>query len=422
MGPDKPHADPAPPDWRYRALIALLAPLLTGHSLWQALRHRDARMARQKLGRGQRRRNDRPLWIHMSSVGEVNAAQALVAELRRRHPELPILATTFTPNGARTATARLGPGVEHVYLPLDFACAVSAFLDAVRPRCAVVVETEIWPELFHQCRRRRVPLLIVNGRLSERTLRRADWVREGYRRALQNADRVLARSELDAQRFIELGMPQDRVTVMGNIKFAPAARTVRPIALPRPYVVAASTHEDEELQLGRAWLDSTLARGHLLVMVPRHPERGRAILGQLRPLDPELAARSDRREPGAAARLYLADTLGELQDFIAGAELVCMGGSLVPRGGQNPIEAARLGKVTLFGPHMENFAEERALLLEHGAAVEAKSAEEMIGTAAELLADRQRLAAMGARAQAALVAREDVAERYADALEPYLSR
>jgi 3-deoxy-D-manno-octulosonic-acid transferase len=413
----------AEPDWRYRALIAALGPLLAGHALWLALRARDPRMARQKFGFSLPHRNDRPLWLHMSSVGEVNAARPLVAALRRRRPELPILVTTFTPTGAATAAATFGTGVEHVYLPLDFRPGVRRFLRRVRPRCALVIETEIWPRLFHECAAEGVPLLIVNGRLSARTLDRPPWMRAIFGTALAKVDRILARSQTDADGFAALGAPAERIAVIDNLKFArpdAEAGPPAPITLPRPYIVAASTHDDEELRLARAWLASPLRASHLLVIVPRHPQRKASILAQLRPLGAPLAVRSDGDAVDAATELYLADTFGELPRFIAGAELVFTGGSLVPRGGQNVIEVARLGKTALFGPHMEHFADERDLLVDNDAAIAVADVDGLMREIARLLASPERLRAIGERAQRLVEARGDVAERYLEALALWL--
>lgn len=414
---------PVKPDWRYRCLFTLLTPLLAWHSIAQARRADDARMARQKLGKDLPQRDDRPVWIHMASVGEVNAAYPLVMALRQQFPQLPLLVSTFTPTGAATARKRLGEEIEHVYLPLDMDRAVQAFFECIKPRCALIMETEIWPRLYYHCRRHDIPLLIVNGRLSRRSMDKPRWVRAIYARALQHVDRVLARSETDAQRFAALGMAQDRIQVIDNIKFAatPAAQQVTPVRLPRPYVLAASTHDDEELQLSRAWLQSSLARDYLLVIVPRHPKRKGAILQQLRPLSDEVAVRSEDDELTTHTRIYLADTFGELPGFIAGAELVCMGGSFIPRGGQNVIEVARLGKVALFGPHMDNFADERDLLLADEAAVEVQDATALMDQITALLARPEQLAEMGERARRLVAGKADVVQRYLQALQPYLS-
>ena len=414
----------AKPSLLYRALFTLLSPIVAWHSIAQARQTNNERMARQKLGKDFPQRDDRPVWIHMASVGEVNAAYPLVLELRQRHPKLPIVVSTFTPTGAETAMAKFGTEIEHIFLPLDFNKAVNTFFQQINPRCAIVMETEIWPRLFYQCKLNDTPLLIANGRLSEKTINKPAWVRDIYRQTLQNIDQVLARSQTDADRFIKLGTAPNKVQVINNIKFASTSNdneSVKPIQLPRPYVLAASTHDDEELQISRAWLTSSLSQTHLLVIAPRHPKRKQNITQQLQPLTNKLAIRSDNDEILEDTQVYLADTFGELQNFIAGAELVSMGGALIRHGGQNVIEVARLGKVALFGPHMGNFADERDLLLEHKAALEVSNADDLIRKMVELLAQPNLVKTMGENARQAIKSRQDVAQHYVDAIEPYLS-
>ncbi|MDX9740931.1 MAG: glycosyltransferase N-terminal domain-containing protein [Gammaproteobacteria bacterium] len=407
------------PDWRYRILSPLAAPALAAHALWQARRGGGTRLVRERIGFSPHR-HDRPVWIHMSSVGEVNAAQPLIAALRERYPALPLMATTFTPTGAATVQRHFGADVEHRYLPADLSGPTRRFLGGAAPRCAIIMETEIWPRLFDECRRMSIPVIIVNGRLSRRTLGRPAWMRTIIRRALSNVELVLARSASDAAGFAELGVPPERIRVIDNLKFAGGASAAEPIRLARPYVVAASTHEDEEWRIARAWSESALAATHLLVIVPRHPDRREAILRRLRELPVVIAVRSAGDPVDSGTGIHLADTFGELRGFIAGAELVLTGGTLVPRGGQNVIEAARAGKVTIFGPHMENFAEERTLLLEHQAAVEVSDEDGMVRSAAALLADPQGLNEMGLRARAAVESRGDIVGRYLTELEPWL--
>lgn len=409
------------PDWRYRVLAPLAAPALALHALWQAHRGGGPRLVRERIGWSTSHRHDRPVWIHMSSVGEVNAAQPLITGLRTHHPELPLLLTTFTPTGAATVRRLFGADIEHRYLPADLRGPIKRFLGGAAPRCAIIMETEIWPRLFDECRRMGIPVIIVNGRLSRRTLGRPGWMRAIIRRALDNVELVLARSAADADGFIGLGVAPERVRVIDNLKFAGGAGVGEPVRLPRPYVVAASTHEDEEWQIARAWCASGLAATHLLVIVPRHPDRREGILRRLRELPAFIAVRSAGDPVTRDTGIYLADTFGELRNFIAGAELVLTGGTLVPRGGQNVIEAARAGKVTIFGPHMENFAEERALLLEHQAAIDVKDADGMIRSAAALLAEGGTRNEMGARAQLAVESRGDIVGRYLANLEPWLT-
>ncbi len=416
------------PDPRYGILATALSPLLTGYTLWQAVRAHDPRMARQKLGIDLPLRTDRPVWLHMASVGEVNAAEPLIRLLRERHPALPVLVTTFTPTGAATAARKFGSDVEHVYLPLDFRGAVRRFLRRIRPRCALIVETEIWPRLYHQCRADGIPLLIINGRLSQRTLSKPAWQRRILARALAGVEHVFARSEKDAEGFRLLGVAPARLSVVDNLKFARAgmapSQTIAPAAImqARPYVLAASTHDDEERRIAAAWLASELQERYLLVIVPRHPARKAAILAQLRPLTHNIAVRSENAAVDAGTRIYLADTFGELPHFIAGAELVFVGGSLVPRGGQNLIEVAAQGKVALFGPHMDNFADESALLSSAQAALRIGDEKELITTMASLLAAPERLRTMGERGRELVAAKSAVAERYLDAVTPYIMR
>ncbi|MDR2877693.1 MAG: 3-deoxy-D-manno-octulosonic acid transferase [Chromatiales bacterium] len=401
-------------------MISLLSPLLLAHGAWMSVRDRAPHLLPQKLGLQTPWRSDHPIWLHMASVGEVNAAQPLVTALRTRHPALPLLATTFTATGAEAARARLSTNIEHAYLPFDFGYATRRFLASAKPRCALIMETEIWPRLFYECHRFNIPLVIINGRLSQRTLKRPAWMLNILHDALQNVAMVLARSPTDAEGFRALGVPEERIQIIDSIKFAATPKEIHPIPLGRPYVVAASTHDDEEMRITTAWLASKLAHSHLLVIVPRHPQRSDSIQKQLRTLGAQVARRSAHEDVDNNTAIYLADTFGELQNFMAGAELVFMGGTLIPRGGQNVIEAARLERVAIFGPHMENFAEERALLLGCEGALEVESADRMVMSAAALIADPSRRAAMGANAKRAIEAKGDIVARYLDALEPWL--
>ncbi len=410
------------PDWRYRILFTLLAPLLAIHSAIQGKQNKDWRLTKQRLGLGIPKRNDSPIWFHMASVGEVNAAYPLIKELRKKHPEIPIVVSTVTPTGAENARKKFGDDVEHFYLPLDFSYASNKAIKQIKPRCVVILETELWPRLYYQCAKNNIPLLIVNGRLSDKTLKRPAWVHAFYKRALQNVELILARSNKDGENFVSLGADQGSVRIIDNIKFARTAEDneVTPIKLPRPYVVAASTHNNEELQISRAWLNSELSKNHLLVIVPRHPQRKDEIIKQLKSLDATLAVRSEKQIPTHETPIYLADTFGELQQFIAGAESVYMGGSIIPRGGQNVIEVARLSKTALFGPHMSNFEDERDLLLNNQAAFEISDAKTLIEKWQQLLAEPEQLKETGQRAQHAINEKGDVALRYLDAIEPYL--
>lgn len=401
----------------YRLLLALLAPALVIYTAWQALRARELRYLQERLGFHRGAPAAPGIWLHAASVGEVNAAAPLLEHLHRRHPQLPITVSTVTTTGAAAARRRLPGAIRHVYLPLDFGYAVRRFLARLRPGCALILETEIWPNLFDRCARRGIPLLIVNGRLSRRTLDAAAWLRNIYRTALAEVTAVLARSPEDSAAYVSLGAAAEHVHTIGNIKFAATAGAAAPIALGRPYVLAASTHEDEELRLVRAWQEA--ARAELLVIAPRHPQRLGAILKQLAPLGVKLAVRSRGETVQAVTEVYLADTFGELGGFIAGAEVVFMGGSLIPRGGHNILEVGWAGKPVVFGPHMDNFAAEATLFLAADAGVQVEDEAELMRTVAGLLEDGARGHALGGNARRLMQEQGGVVEAYAEAIAGY---
>ena len=405
--------------FEYRLLAAALFPLVAAHALWLGWKHRDGRFVRERLGFPGRPAATAPVWIHAASVGEVNAVLPLITELRRRRPGLAMLLTTATPTGGAVARRHLHDGLAHAYLPFDRTGAVRRFLAVHRPACGIVMETELWPNLYAACADAEVPLVIVNGRVSARTLRTPVWLRDLYARCLAGVRAVLARSPEDRDGFLALGAPPSMVRVLGNLKFAAPARTASaPIPLGRPYVLAASTREGEEIRVARAW--QCTGSAHLLVIAPRHPKRIDELLADLRPLGLAMAVRSRGEAITGQTRIYVADTFGELDGFMAGAELVYMGGSLVPKGGHNLLEPARLGRAVVFGPHMENFAEEARLLLDEEAAVQVVDEETLSEALQTLLGNAERRQAMGRRAAAAVAARGDVATRYAAALESLL--
>lgn len=403
---------------RYNLLLILLALPIAGYTLWQAFRERDFRYLRERLGFYPPATDKPPIWLHAASVGEVNAALPLIETLSHHYPDIPLLLTTSTPSGARTATSKLAPSVRHAYFPIDWRGAARCFLNRHRPLCALVMETELWPNLYQLCSVQSIPLIIINGRLSTRTLRTKPWLRRLYRLCLQQVTAVLARSEQDRISFLTLGASKEHCEAIGNIKFsaAPTAASVEPIDLKRPYVLAASTREEEEKLVVAAWKSSGVVN-RLLVIAPRHPKRLAQILGDLQ--DEAISVRSRGETVTDTTRIYLADTFGELPGFIAGAELVFMGGSLVPKGGQNLLEAAALGKAPLFGPHMENFLCEAEVLLSHGGALQVSDPQQLAQAFKRLLDAPPLLQEMGEKARMVVDERRDMAERYLEAIDRY---
>ena len=402
------------PPLRYRLASLGLALPLAGYTLLRTARDGGPDYLRGRYGfSGARTRN--AVWIHCASVGEVAAAVPLLRELDA-HGIGPLLVSTATPTGQHRARAQAPAGATVVYLPVDRPGPVRRFLAGTRPRVALILETELWPHLFGALEDRAIPIVLVNGRLSPRTLEAPDWWRQTAAWCLQRVTRVLARSETDADRFRQLGVEPDRLEVVGNLKFAaPGGAPIAAIAPGSPFVLAASTHDDEELQLARAWANAG-SSGHLLVIAPRHPERGADIASALSAEGFDVRRRSQGEPAGPPGSIYLADTLGELTGLIAGADVVIMGGSLIPRGGQNVLEPARAGRAIVTGPHMYNFADETERLEAAGALLRRADATEVIAGAAGLLNTPNEARRMGEAARALMEREADMAERYRHAL------
>jgi len=403
--------------FRYRLLLRLLAPLILLFNAWQAMRAGERRLFWQRLGVRLPRHTDAPLWLHAASVGELIAAKPLIAALRERFPHIPIIITTVTPTGAALAQQRLPADVQHIYLPMDWPGATQRFLRAVKPRAALIMETELWPNLFANIAQQNIPLIIVNGRLSSRSRDTAAWIKKLYAITLTNVDAILARSADDAGAYIQLGAPADKVHLLGNIKWANSnnAAEIQAIDLGRPYVLAASTHDNEEQQLARIWKKmAQQTQGRLLVIAPRHPQRRTDILKQLHKQysNQAIAVRSRNDAINADTQIYLADTLGELESFMMSAEYIFMGGSLVPRGGHNILEPARLGKPIIFGPNMTNFIEETQLLLQAGGAKQVTDEQALRETLSDWLACPQSAAVFGKKAEQILLKQDSVLNDY----------
>ncbi|MFT4178735.1 MAG: lipid IV(A) 3-deoxy-D-manno-octulosonic acid transferase [Thermomonas sp.] len=351
----------------YSAALYLLAPVTLYHLIWRGFRqHAYFQRWNERYARYAEGIAPAPLWLHAVSVGEVNAAAPLVNALRSQRPDLRIVVTTITPTGSERVQALWGDAVTHVYLPYDLPGAVGRFLDHFRPALALIVETELWPNLLFGCRDRGIPVHILNARLSARSLRGYRVLAPLIRRALAGVRLVAAQSKDDARRFVALGAPAERVQVTGNLKFdmAPveAGDFVRDFDVHRaatgPVWIAASTHEDEEAPVLQA--HRLLLQSHpdaLLLWAPRHPERFRAAAQQARDAGFATATRSGDHWPAAGTQVFVADTLGELLRFYACAQVAFVGGSLQAIGGHNLLEPAATGTAILSGPHLHNFAD-----------------------------------------------------------------
>ncbi len=348
------------------------------------------------------------LWVHAVSVGEVNAAEPLVKALRAAYPNAPLVVTTVTPTGSARVHQLFGDNVFHVYLPYDLPFAVRRFLRRVRPRLALIVETEIWPNLYFACARHGIPLMIVNARLSQRSLRGYKPLHGLVRAALRCVHLIAAQSRSDAARYRLLGADAEQVVVTGNLKFdvpMPDGTLGEGLGLrehwgrSRPVWIAASTHEGEELAILEAHLE-VLRRlpDALLLIAPRHPERFRAVEHSVRSLGFSVATRSADQLP-SSQQVFVIDAMGELMPFYVAAELAFVGGSLVPIGGHNVLEPAALSRPVLVGPHTFNFEEATVTLIEAGGACRVRDASHLGHEVLDLLRDEERRLHMGAVAR-----------------------
>jgi 3-deoxy-D-manno-octulosonic-acid transferase len=407
-------AEPSALAWRlsYQVLIHVAAALLLPRLAWKARANPAYRQDwTQRLRAGPPMPAAGRIWIHAVSVGEVTAARPIVDALRERLGNPLLLITTTTPTGRAAALRHFGATVEHRYLPLDLPWLMPAFLAAIQPRAAVMMETEIWPNLYRACRTRGIPLLLANARLSPRSQRRYQRVRPLVREALQCLSGLAAQSQADAERFLALGMPATRVRVLGNTKWdaalaaarqqvqsAPAVRLNRG----RPIWVAASTHDGEEPILLDAHQRLLAAMPDaLLILAPRHPERfaqayRRALEHGLR------ASLRSRGAPTAQDQVWVADSMGELGHWYSQADVAFIGGSLVPAGGQNPIEAAAFGIPVLSGPAVDNFAEVHRRLGAGGGLAQVSDSASLCAALLRLLGDPARRRRDGDRLREAL--------------------
>jgi 3-deoxy-D-manno-octulosonic-acid transferase len=403
----------------YSILLYLIAPLAWAATAWKGWRDPAYR---ERLGERfgfTRLRFRECIWVHAVSVGEVQAAIPVVKALQARYPQLPLVITTATPTGAQRVKSVFGDRVHHCYLPYDLPGAVRRFIGRIHPRFGVVMETEIWPNLYSLCRARKIPLLIASARLSERSVERYRSF-PLFARALENVA-IAAQSERDAERFRAIGVPAAQIQVAGNVKFdlqidpdlSIKAERLRAEQIgSRPVWVAASTHGGEEaivLDAHRAMLERH--PDALLILVPRHPQRFEEVRSLLASRSIRFASRSRNEPVTDANEVLLVDTLGELMLFYAAGDIAFVGGSLVPIGGHNLLEPAALGRAILVGPHNFNAPDIAQNLIAAGAATVIQGAGDLAESVSLLFSDPSKCAQMGQRGREVVESNRGAVER-----------
>jgi len=389
----------------YTALLFLAMPFIFLRLLWKS-RHQPA--YRQRLWE---RVGYYPfslsgcIWVHAVSMGEVIAAIPLIKQIKAQYPAIPLLVTTMTPTGSAQVQKSLGDLVRHVYVPYDFPTFIGRFLNAMKPRIAVVMETELWPNTIAACAARQIPLCLLNARLSEKSEKKYQRIATLVKPMLQSVTTIATHGEKDAERFVALGATKDAVVVTGSIKFdlelpvdlLQQANELRAALGGERFIwVAGSTHEGEEdLLLAAHKKLCEVCPSALLILVPRHPDRFAAVTA----LSEKLFTTSRRsKNTDTQASVYLGDTMGEMLLFYSTADAVFVGGSLIMRGGHNLLEAAALQKPVLSGPHLYNFAEISTMLTTANALIIVNDADALAAQLLQLAQNKDYREQLGARA------------------------
>ena len=405
----------------YSICLALLTPAILLLTLLEAYRRKGGvRYVKERFGlipRGTDKVQHKiGLWFHAASLGEVNIALPLITQFQSEG----VLLTCTTPEAMRLAEARLGSSVTLRYFPLDFIHGIRRFLTTFQPQQLYVIETEIWPRLFHECAIQQIPIALINGRLSDKTMRAPGFAKALYARALAGVDTIWAREAVDYARFVELGYSPARLSCVGDSKLAGKGVlgvTASPLA--RPYCLAISTHEGEERAVVSAW--RAAGKKDVLVIIPRHPARAEDILRELTAEGLRCCKRTDCPDPSADTEIYLADTVGEVDMFCAHATFVFVGGSLFGVGGHNVMEPARLGKAIITGADTANFDTQVRYLREHGAIKQADTLEEFPSIWRQLTDDAQGRHALEVAAQHAFDALPNMSNIYVEHIRARLA-
>jgi 3-deoxy-D-manno-octulosonic-acid transferase len=373
----------------YNWFLRFMIPVVLLRLLWRGIRNRGYWYRwLERFAYAPEFSDKRRIWLHTVSVGEVRAAVPLIRELLERYRDHALLVTTMTPTGSDQLRALFGQDVEHCYVPYDLPSTVARFLRATRPELALIMETELWPNLFQECGRRRIPIIVSNVRMSQKSMNGYLKFKPLVTATLANVKYLACQSEQDAARMLAIGADEDQIRITGSLKFEyrfPASLVEQGDALRqhwgggRPVWVAASTRLGEDEKVLQAYEElKTLHKDLILIIVPRHPERFAQVARLAEKTGHRITRRSEHPDLiPPDTDILIGDTMGELLLFISTSDVVFMGGSLVKTGGHNLLEPAAAGKPVVFGPHMYNFAEISRMVLERGAGVQISSASEL---------------------------------------------
>ena len=417
----------------YAILTYLLLPVYALYWLGRGTLNRAYRdRVGQRFGMGFPNIDGGSFWLHAVSVGEVQASIPLVRVLARRFPATPLLITTVTPTGAARVESVFGSSVHHCYIPFETPNAVKNFFDAVQPKIALIMETEIWPNLYHECGARHIPLVLVSARISPKSVESYRKLLPLFRETLSHGIVIAAQSEADAERFRSLGARPERTRVTGNIKFdieipedlAGRGREFRRRYFPgRPVWVAASTHNKEEEQVLEAHRQVIeQVPGALLILVPRHPERFDSVRQLLERQEMKYVSRTSSEEVDGDTIVFLGDTMGEVPLFYAASDVAFVGGTLVPVGGHNLLEPAALALPVVTGPHLFNTQDIADMFVNIGALTRVADPDQLAVAVTRLLEDKATADRLGKLGLDVVQRNRGALDRLLGLLEPLIAR
>lgn len=417
----------------YTLLLYLIQPFVWLKLLW---RSRKAPAYRQRwlerYGFCKNKVKPNGILVHAVSVGETIAAIPLIKALQQKYPQLPITVTTMTPTGSEQVKSLLKDSVSHVYLPYDLPGAIKRFLKTTKPKIVIIMETELWPNLISQCYKQKIPLIIANARLSERSAARYGKLGKAVKQLFSKISMVAAQNQQDGERFVSLGLPADHLAITGSIKFDinlsnEQRQNINQLKqqwqLKRPVLIAASTHSGEDEIILTAFKKLLLKHANLLlILVPRHPERFKTVEKLISDNGFNYLKRSTNQIPTEQTQIVLGDTMGELVELYAMANIAFVGGSLVKQGGHNPLEPALHHIAIITGEYFFNFQVICEQLIEaQGMIVCTNSADDLYSTIDRLLNDNSRRVQLGENAYLVLKQNQGALSRLLAVINHYLN-
>ena len=402
---------------KYNFLLYLISPFLIIKLISNAIyRKSGLNFICSRLALFNHKINGDSIWIHASSIGEAKLAIKVYEKLQLKYNNYLFIITTSTSSSA-TLIKKLEGNIKHLYLPVDFYLSMSRFIKSINPKICIILETEIWPNLINICKKNNIPTVIINARLSKKTLNTNKILKNIYKKSLPLITKILCKSDREKNNYITLGADSSNTKTIGNLKFCETENNeIKSNLIGRKYVLAASTHPGEEREIITEWL-RVHEKKLLLVVVPRHPERLGDILSDLPLAMIKIAIRSKNEPIKKDTQIYIADTYGELDSFIQHSEFVFMGGSLVDHGGQNFLEAASHGKTIIVGPYMYNFIDETEEFLKANSMIMVKNSKTLKHVFERLIKSKQRRELFGINAKKILDTKKNIVSDYAKEIQ-----